>query len=173
MCCIIIWSSGCGFVWRWGATEGTGVGEIGGQRTILEFGEDPPSTSMSTWAVWGLIKRIRSHHIVWIGSSMSGSWWSHGMTTCPKYSSQVGSNDWINQWLYGKISLVQDGQFSPGIPIPLGKSGTPYAVTYQWCRLKIDQRREGGQSFRGYMDQLVGWWCVLQRHCLSQGMMWW
>ena len=69
---------------------------------------------------------------MWIGSSMSGIRWRHGMPKCSPNSFQVGSPAWMNQWWHGKIILVQAGYFYPGSPISLGMSITPYAVTCQW-----------------------------------------
>ena len=151
------------------------------------MGEDPPSALISKRDVWGLSKyshgsntQTRIHQIMWIGSSTSEGWRRHGIPTCPRTSSQVGSPACMNQWWYEKMILVQSGYFPPGSPIPLGISGTPYAVPCQWwnfllvlLRGRIYQRIEGSRSLVRTMEQLGAWWCGWQRNCLEQGRLWW
>ena len=63
---------------------------------------------------------------------------------------------WTNKFGPGWVVL-------PGSPIPLGMSGTPYAVPYQWWysllnlrKGSINQRRDGNRSSRRDMEQLGG-----------------
>ena len=74
MCQSMSSSSGWGCGWWSDAMKENGAWEIGVQRTIFELGEDTSTTSMSTWAVWGLSKyshisntHMSSHQIIWIG----------------------------------------------------------------------------------------------------------